>query len=99
MMSDIPIKEKEITPVVRLSAKIPRINLEVLCKHLDGEFTNPDCPNRFIAIWRGHKIIFTRNEIRMMVPLSLKEKIKEDLWKFVNEELEWPMFKREIGLE
>lgn len=94
MMSEIPINTKEIA-TVRISAKVKQINLEVLLEHLNerikgfnGHFTNPDCPNRFIGIWRGNKIIFTRNEIRMMVPLTLKEKVIEDFRKFIDEELE-----------
>ena len=95
----ITFKEKDMPQIVRLSAKIPRIDLNVLCQHLDGDFSDSECPNKFIAIWRGHKIIFTRNEIRTFMPLTTWEKIKEDFHKFINEDLEWPKFKKEIRLK
>lgn len=84
---------------IRISCEIPAINLEILSKYIEGNFTNPERPNKFEAIWKGHRIVFTRNSIQMITKISIWERIKEDFRKFVNEDLELPKFKKEIGLE
>lgn len=104
IMSPIEINEKHYTPVVRLSAEIPRVNLEVLQEHLrknghQADFTNPECPDRLIVIWRDKKLMVRSGRIETITTLTLKERIKEDIRKFVNDELEWPKFKKEVGIE